>query len=340
MSIMRSAARLPTYFQLDVGTLPKHLARWVSLALFCVASGAHAESKSIALPGDRAYPESVTSTADGTLYVGNFAEGGVLRIAAGAAPESWIKPGAYGTRSVLGVLADERSRMLWLCSNDLSGMGVAGPGSQTGAYLKGFDLKTGEGKVSAAFPGAQSLCNDIAVDAEGGVYVTNTIAPEILKLSRDRKTLEVWKRDPQLAPPADGSGGLDGLAFGSDGHLYVNTFGGGELFRVDVQAGKAGKVVKLKTSRPLKLPDCIRAAGPNSFLMIEGDGHLDRVTVKGDSAVIETIGSGFDAPTAVTQIGQLAWVSAGQLPHLLDPVLKKEKPEMPFRLYAVPLSTR
>src|ERR1700733_7317300 len=37
--------------------------------------------ESIALPGDRAFPESISSTKDGTLYVGSLASGGIYRIA-------------------------------------------------------------------------------------------------------------------------------------------------------------------------------------------------------------------------------------------------------------------
>ena len=34
---------------------------------------------SIALPGARAFPESITSTSDGTLFIGRLGEGGVVR---------------------------------------------------------------------------------------------------------------------------------------------------------------------------------------------------------------------------------------------------------------------
>ena len=56
----------------------------------------------------------------------------------------------FDSRSTFGVLVDERSNLLWVCSNDMSGKGVPGPSSIPGSYLKGFDLSTGEGKISAA----------------------------------------------------------------------------------------------------------------------------------------------------------------------------------------------
>ncbi len=70
-------------------------------------STAKAEPAQIVLPGDSVYPESVTSTADGTFYVGSLAGGGIFRVAPGASQaDVWIKPGTFGTRSILGVYAD------------------------------------------------------------------------------------------------------------------------------------------------------------------------------------------------------------------------------------------
>jgi len=135
---------------------------------------------------------------------------------------TWIKPGAFGSRSTLGVLVDERSNLLWVCSNDMSGMGVPGPSSIPGSFLKGFDLATGEGKVSAALPGSHILCNDMTIAADGSIYVTNSRAPQILRLKPEGKELEVWLEDKQFDPPKDGAG-LDGIAIGGDGNIYVNT---------------------------------------------------------------------------------------------------------------------
>ena len=118
-----------------------------------MGSNAFAAPESIALPGDRVFSENITSTKDGTLYVGSLGAGGILRIKPGAArAELWIKPGAFGSRSIFGVLADQRSNALWACSNDLSALGVVIASAENGSALKGFDLKTWQGKVSARLP--------------------------------------------------------------------------------------------------------------------------------------------------------------------------------------------
>jgi outer membrane protein assembly factor BamB len=309
----------------------------VIIAGCLMASNAFAAPASISLPGDRVFPENITSTKDGTLYVGSLGSGGIFRIKPGATKaDLWIKPGAFGSRSIFGVLADERSNTLWACSNDMSALGVVIASTENGSVLKGFDLKTGQGKVSAKLPGDHTFCNDIAIGADGSAFVTNTAAPEILRLPPGRSQLEVWANDPLLAPPAGGSG-LDGIAFGSDGNVYVDTYTPGELFRVDVVDGNAGKVTKLRPSRPLTLSDAIRPLGGNEFLIIEGAGRLDRMRIQGDNAVIETLKDGYVTPTGVTVIGHTAWVSEGQLAYVFDPAKRGQSPNVPFHIYSVPM---
>ena len=293
--------------------------------------------ESISVPGTKAFPESITSTSDGALFVGRLGEGGIVRIKPHTAESAvFIQPGASGSRSILGVFADEAASTLWACSNDLSALGGPASGSETGSALKGFDLKTGVGKRSVSLPGSHAFCNDITVDSKGSVYVTDSANPTILKLSPGATTFEVFARDSALSPPQSGSG-LDGIAFGSDGNLYVTTYTVGQLIRVGVKDGRAGRVTKLNSTHHLEFPDALRALGNNSFLLIEGSGSLDRVVIQGGAFVVTSIHSGFTIPTSVTRIGTTAWVSEGQLSFFFDASKKKLSPSRPFRIYAVPL---
>src|SRR6202049_5330157 len=220
----------------------------LALMLAVAASGvARAQSAPVGVP-DKSFPESVTSTSDATLYAGSVNLGGVIRIAAGGKAEQFIKPGAGDSRSTLGVLADEKSGMLYVCSNDITGFGVPGPGDTKGAWLKVFDLASGAPKGSFALSDPKSLCNDIAVGADGTAYISDSFTPNDYSLKPGGTALEVWATDPLLAPAKDGVG-LDGIAFGADGNLYVNTYIPAALFRIAVKDGKAGAVTAVKTSR-------------------------------------------------------------------------------------------
>ena len=121
-------------------------------------TAAEAGPLSIALPGERAFPESITSARDGSLFVGRLGEGGIVRAdpRTGAAAV-FVAPGAAGSRSITGVFADDTSGTLWACSNDLSALGGPSEGRDRGAALKAFDLRTGAAKRSVPLPGTTPL---------------------------------------------------------------------------------------------------------------------------------------------------------------------------------------
>ena len=52
-------------------------------ALSLASAASWCAPDSVSLPGDRAFPESVTSTRDGTLFAGSLATGGIVRVRPG-----------------------------------------------------------------------------------------------------------------------------------------------------------------------------------------------------------------------------------------------------------------
>ncbi len=270
------------------------------------------------------FPESLTSTSDGALIIGSVTKSEIFRAPKGAAKaEVWIKPGTNGLQRILGVFADQRAGTLWVCSDKL-------PPNGAPSALKTFDLKTGAPKGSYDFPGANALCNDIAIAPDGTAYATDTLVGSVLRLRKGATALDVWAKDPQLA-------GADGIAFGDNDTIYVNTVTTGHLFRIPVgKDGAAGAITEIKPSQALSRPDGMRSFGRNQFLLIEGVGRLDHVTIDGDTAKIEVLKDGFNGPTAVTQTGNIAWVLEGKLNYMNDPKLKDQDPG-PFKAWAVPL---
>jgi hypothetical protein len=237
--------------------------------------------------------------------------------------------------SALGVLADDKSNTLYVCSDDFSGAGIKIPGGQA-TSLKLFDLKTGEPKGSIATPGQATLCNDIVTASDGTAYVTDSFAGHILRLKPGAKEFEVWAHDARWDVP--GKPELDGLAILPDGAIYANIFEGDGLYRILINAdGSAGTITKLQTSRPLYHSDGLRAFGPNKLIMVEGEtkGNLDLITIDGDNAKIETIKGGFDGPVSLVQVGDQIYVLDVPLRYLLGQEAKDKKAPPPFTAFAV-----
>jgi streptogramin lyase len=96
----------------------------------------------------------------------------------------------------------------------------------------------------------------------------------------------------------------ESIAASPDGTLYVSSLASGGIIRI--QPGAANAEVWI------------------------------RVSILGDLAVIETIKAGLAGPTSAVKVGETAWVTEGQLPHLFDPAANGP-PRLPFRIIGVPL---
>ena len=250
-------------------------------------------------------PESITSTKDGTVIFGSTAKGTIYRATPGAArAEAWILPGNTGLINTLGVFADERANVLWVCSSATGGRRGAPVVGET--TLRSYDLRSGAVKGVYPFPGG-GFCNDIAVAGDNTTYATDTTGGRILRLKPGATTLEEWMKDPMLAV-------VDGIALLADGSVYVNTFTTGRLIRVPVRPdGSAGPPVQLETSRPLARPDGLRSVGGSTLLQAEGEGRVEEITINGNRAEVRVLKEGLTGATAVTLVGGTAYVLVERL---------------------------
>jgi sugar lactone lactonase YvrE len=294
--------------------------------LAMAATGAMAAPHDVRLDDVHVYPESLSSTADGTLYVGSI-KGVVFRARPGAEmAEPWAHP--EGVLSILGVLADKSSNTLWICSTPNT---FRSPPAVGTSALMALDLKTGKPKGVYPFPAPASACNDITVAKDGTAYATDTPNGRIFTLKKGAKDLELFAQDDRLK-------GIDGAAFGGDGTLYANIVTKGQLVRVDRDKdGKFAGVTELKLSEPVKGPDGMRLISGKRFLLAEGNsGKIDEVVIDGDSATIKTLKDGLVSPPGVTAVGKTAYAIEGKITYLIDPKLKGQEPG-PFKVYAIPL---
>jgi len=284
-----------------------HMHRWITLSglaafvtMACTAPGIAQSRTEITINDTDVSPENLTSTADGTVYFGSRAKGTIYRARPGAAQaEPWILASSHDLTNVLGVLADERSGTLWVCSNAQGRPGGPTTGETT---VRAFDLKTGAQKARYPVPGG-GLCNDIAVASDGTTYVTESFGGRILRLKPGADSLDVWLADPQELAI------VDGVSLLADGALYVNTYFTGRLYRIPVQPdGSAGAPQQLQTTIPMERPDGLRAVGPNVLLQAEGGGRLTQITIEGTRADVRVVKDGLTGATGVTLVGEQAFV--------------------------------
>lgn len=290
----------------------RSIAALVAWAAAIFTSAAAAAPQPIILE-PRTFPESVTSTRDGTLLIGSTEKGGVYRVVRGVGPvEMWVQADSTnGIGTVFGVLADEAAGLLWLCSNDLARAGK--PPS-----IKAFDLKTGAYRTSHELPGG-GMCNDMAVDRAGTLYATD-MGGRILRMTKGAARLEPWISDPVLRT-------ADGIVVTRDGRVLVNTFGSGKLYAVrPARDGAAGPLAEIRPSRPLAQPDGMRLGPDGSIYLVEGAGKADRLVLSGDTAQVTTLAEGLDGPAGITLIGRTPWVVEGKAAYRMNPTLRDKDP--------------
>lgn len=314
-------------------SIPSHqkpaiaLRRAVLIALLMGCGGQAAASPTeIVIEGTNVFPENITSTRDGTIITGSVGSGGIFRAAPGAPTATqWVAPGDNGLLDTFGVLADDTSNTLWICSSRMDPPAAGAPVAVPALYQ--YHLDTGAFRSKHPLPDGTGLCNDIAIGPDKAAYVADTTGGRILRLRDGSETLEEWSRSPVLD-------GADGLDF-QKGHLFVNSFTTGQLFRIELHAdGSAGAPVTLTTSRPLIQPDGMRRLNASQFVLAEGSGSINLLTVKGDLVEVESLRSGLVGPAGVTIIGDTVWAVESKLSlrnqSKVDPA--------PFKAYAVPLT--
>lgn len=284
----------------------------------------------ILIDGKSIHPESVTSSKDGSVFVGSMS-GTIYR----AGPKDttavpFITGNAdNGLRSTYGVLADDRDGRLWVCSVPNS-FGPRTPGPQQPTELVAFEMKTGKLIGRWPFPGG-GTCNDIAIGPDGAAYATDTPGGRVLKLPKGGKALEVVAAGDPLK-------GVDGIAFAADGRMYVNNVQKQEMWRVVPQSGAApAAFTKLNVDRKLEGPDGLRPIGGNRFLQAEGTaGRITLVTITGDNAHVEVLREGLQSSPGVTLVGNTVYAVEGKINYLIDAKLRGQDPG-PFKAIAIAL---
>lgn len=311
----------------------KHWAGIVVGVMGLVAAQAATPARDVLIDARNVHPESITSDARGALYTGSMA-GIIYRALPGEAKATpFIRPDATnGLQAVFGVLADDRSNRLYACTvTNPFAPRAAGAPPPPPSELVAFELRTGRLVARWPLPAPGGVCNDIAVGPDGGVYASDTPGGRILKLAADGKSLAVVAQ-------ADGLKGIDGIAFASDGTLYVNIVTTGQMLRVVLGAQPAAvALTPLQLDSSLGGPDGLRLVAGHRFVQAEGtSGRITSVTIEGDRARVRVLREGLISSPGVTVVGKTVYAIEGKINYLADPKLKGQDPGE-FKIWAIAL---
>jgi hypothetical protein len=251
---------------------------------------------------DNFFPEGITISKNGNIYVGSLKENKIVKFKNKKKDsELFVPSNSNGLMSVIGILADDHNKILWACS---SNPGVTNYPSDNPVSLKAFDLNSGEPLQSYEFPNS-GFCNDITLDSNNNVYVTDSFNPRILRLNKSQSRLETWFENDAFK----GEGfNLNGITF-TNNNIYTVKMNSGELFKIGIADN--GK--------------------PINFV-VENKGSLTHINFN-KITTLKILRDDLDTPTTVAIKGNTAWVLQAQFGHLFGD--EKDVPPGPFEIISV-----
>jgi sugar lactone lactonase YvrE len=277
----------------------------------------------IELPATFQYPNGIAHASDGTLYVGSITSGQILQINRDGKTETFF-PGNDEVFAATALRLDESRGILWGSSPDF--LGVRRPsGELVRRPPRVFALNVRSRKLLRVIPIPQGgFSNDIALDPQGGVYITDSTLARIHYLAPGTTQLQTWAADERFRAERIG---LGGIARRSDGVLIVGHYSNGKLFKVTPRSQGQPTVEVISLERQLENPDGMQFAADGSLILTEGavesgNGRLLRINIAESGTEpkpIETLATDLKSPVNLTLAGREVWVTESQIRHRLIP---------------------
>lgn len=284
----------------------------------------------IALPEGAAYPNGITHADDGTLYIGQITQGGVLRRSPRGEWSS-LHEGAPDIFAGTSLRLDRVRNILWGASPDF-----LPEGEPRTPRIFALDGKTGA--VLQITPLPMGFTNDIAVEPEGNILITESNGGRLLRLVRGSKDFETLLQDDRLT---DESGvGAGGIARAENGAVAIGNFSSGRIYLYE-----NGKLQQLELPRRIENPDGMQFAPDGSLILLEsavqsGNGRVLRIAdpLAAGQRNIDVIAEGLKSPVNLTVSGDgTAYVTESHIRHRMVDGLDDQRPAS-FHIVVVPLN--
>lgn len=283
----------------------------------------------IPLLGQELYPEGIAvDQRTGRIYVGSAGDGSIQVVENGVA-QMYQPAGTDGRTSALGVKVDEAHDRLLV---------VDGAAIYVYSIAKTQLLK--KTTLSTILTVEQSALNDMAIDALGNVYITDSFNPYILKMNGSALDLEIFCDLTGEIPYGQQNGfpyNLNGILLSADQQQLITVkTNDGTLWKIDISSKD---VKQIMLSEPVTKGDGL-VWGPHHevYIMRNYENKISRIdfnNLKEDRpALVETFtDEGLHTPTTAVYL-------ANPIPHLtiVNSQFGQDPLQLPFDLLELPLS--
>ncbi|GAA3917637.1 SMP-30/gluconolactonase/LRE family protein [Litoribacillus peritrichatus] len=225
-----------------------------------VAANNNAIPQEINFSSEGLYPEGIDySSKEKAFYLSSVSKGQITKVTADGTQSTVVLDDAL--ISSIGLKIDTARNRLIVCNSD---PGVSSKSLQTtkgqlaniaiydidsGKKLQSIDLTSSLSESSKSKSG--HLANDVTLDSEGNLYITDSFAPVIYKVTPDGQS-SVFIEDERLAT-APGTFGLNGIEFHPDGYLITAIYDSGRLFKIPLNQPTALKEITFEVPKAIKI---------------------------------------------------------------------------------------
>ncbi len=166
----------------------------------------------IPLP-DNFFPEGITATRGGRLFVGSFDTGEIYTVPADGDTATLFS--AALPANTVGMTMGNDNATLWVCNSNLA----------TGASMVvGLALQDGSTVGTHVLGTEGTFCNDLVMSPDGALWITDTIGGRIFRVPSEDVAGDadatVWLQDDLLTPPEANTFGVNGIAL-LNGQLFL-----------------------------------------------------------------------------------------------------------------------
>lgn len=274
------------------------------------------------------YPEGIIYNDENEkTYIGSYYKGKIVTVDLSGNMSDFIID--QSLVAVVGMAIDKSKNRLLVCNSD-AGISLRSDQSTIGqlAEIIVYDLTTGTKlktiNLAGLYQGGQFL-NDLVLDDNGNIYVTNSFSPVIYKIDgNDVPTLFV--SDTMFNVPT-GAFGLNGIAYHNNGYLIAGKSFGGVLYKIPLN--NPSNVQEITLDAPVNSLDGILLTDDalmlvsNNFTGAPFNEAVYKITTSNDwtsGNVIKTF-TDLDGtyPTTLTMIKDDLFVNFGYFTELVDP---------------------
>jgi DNA-binding beta-propeller fold protein YncE len=310
--------------------------KYLLMALFisgCIAVG---PTKRIVFEAPDAYPEGIAyDKAQDVYYVSSQRSGTVGKVTRQGQYTPLLRDSTL--KSSYGMKVHPDGKRLFVCVGDANYSKFTAPDTRRKmARLLIIDLASGRKLSDVDLSGlvpAKHFPNDLTFDDKGNVYITDSYAHAIYRVTPEG-TASVFSKDPQFVTEGIG---INGIVYHPSGFLLVDNSNTGRIYKVDIADGK--NVRKVEIEQYFLGADGLALNDNNKLTMVVNGGNdkIFQLTTEDNWAsarlsATTLIADRFTYPATAALSGDDIWIMNARTNELLD------SNAIPARRFAIQLA--